>query len=823
MNSNSQNRNPNLSRMLGRAIVTATLGVCVMPMTAALGQAVESTQPAADVGESIIDRRVRELSTRIEALPTVTADATRTRAILRVAVETAHALHLSMANAGVSPDADQTPLQRAEVLLSDVESMLKDAENGRFDAGRRVSEQSFMLPMSREADVVALFERDIEFLKSRPNLPLAAPTTKKSSFANVGASRDNGDLIFAALVASAHPQSRFLDDPELFERALRAIAGYVESHRISKGDPNLNEFFTMEKNFFAIFCFDRVFPGALLPSQRQAIAEGLDSRAAAIEKRFVEGDLINWCNADISYAAALIHGGLLANRPRLIEIGEAVVNQHVSEQFPDGGFAYVRGQNECLGYHHIVVRVLNRLWMTTGSETARLGVVRSAPFTLLSIEPVVVGSFAMSPAWKSMWNNSYSTAPEAVYHSKNPYLKTYQLVRRAYAERLRPRLPISAMEVLLDLSDVQAKPLPDGYIVQDRNLQGLRARQSTFSIAATAREVRSPVGLETLITATSTDRFDPQRPFPLNAAIDAVGAGPTFDESRRVQASGHIMANLSSTLLLGRDAAGLTASYSLAAQDFGPRMIHTDHTGRQQWVVLPDRIVGRVEVTPGSTPAVALHGRVRLAYGAVGIAVYKTEINDLGQNRFEYGGLRVAIHDHNFDSVDIERETNVFREQRPVGTDVRLTHAIDPAVDTNRTPRYYIVEIRDRRAATDANAIQIDTGKLQGLRVTHDGRTTITLMNVTDSPVPIRPTELAGGAVSVLRKVVDDTPPAPQSLPAEDLSEIVLAPGEGITLLTGDRAAEPAWNSFESMLQSLEKSDHPAKPLQYLLPGIQYR
>ncbi len=823
MSSPTHGHVPSASRILCRAIFTAVLGVCVMPSATAFGQASGSTEVAAEANESIFDRRVRDLSMRIGALPAVSNDAIRARAIMRVAVETSQALHQSMAGSAGSPDADPTPLMRAEALLSDVESMLKDAESGRFDAGRRVSQQSFMLPMSREADVVALFERDIEFLKSRPNLPPPAPTLKKSAFANVNASRDNGDLIFATLVAAAHPESRFLDDPELFERALRAVAAYIESHRISSGDQNLNEFFTMEKNFFAIFCFDRLYPGALLPSQRQAIAEGLDARATAIEKRFIDGDLINWCNADISYAAALIHGGLLVNRPRLVEIGEAVVNQHVSEQFPDGGFAYVRGQNECLGYHHIVVRVLNRLWMTTGSETARLAVTRSAPFALLSIEPTIVGSFAMSPAWKSMWNTSYSTAVEAVYHSRSPYLKTYQLVRRAYAERLRPRLPISAMEVLLDLSDVQAKPLPDGYLVQDRNLQGLRARQSTFSIAATAREVRSPVGLETLITATSTDRFDPTRPFPLNAAIDAIGAGPTFDDSRRVQASGHIMANLSSSLLLGRDVAGLTANYSLAAQDFGPRMIHTDHTGRQQWVILSDRIVGRVEVTPGSTPAVALHGRVRLAYGAVGLAVYKTEITDLGQYRYEYGGLRVAIHSHNFDRVDIERETNVFREQRPFGTDVRLTHALSPAGETNHMPRFYIVEIRDKSAATDAQATQIDTGKLQGIRVTLNGQTTITLMNVTDSPESIRPAEIAGGAVSVLRRVVDHTPPSPTTFTANDTTEIILAPGEGVTLHSGNRAAEPAWSNIEAMLQHVVTSETDPRPNEYLLPGINYR
>lgn len=747
--------------------------------------------------------RADRLAAKVSALPAATPEQARTKAVLSVAIEQARSL------GGVGHVAV------AGEWLGDVESSL-----GR-SLGRQVLEQPFLLPFSREPEVIAAFEQGVTETLATADAPLPPPTAEKSSFADVNASRNNGDHVYAFFLAGTHPQSRFKDDAELFTRALRRIAAYIDSQSIATGDKNLDEFFTMDRNYFAIYCFGQVYPDALLPSQKKRLAEGIRLRARPIEERFAKGELVNWCNADMSYASALIHGGMLSSQGRLVDIGKAVLRTHVSEQFADGGFQYIRGQNECVGYHHVMPRVMHRVWLTTRDETSLKGILQSRHYTPLSVEPPIVGSFYMSPAWKTLWNTSYATSPEAAFHTRDPMLKTYQLVRRAYAPATRKKGEIPAHEVMLDLGEVKATPLPDGYTVYDANLQGPRGRHGRFSFAATGRAVHDPVGLWTLVGAIAVDEFDPKRPLPLNASVGPVTAGPTMDTSGRWQSNATVLDEIRATTLLGREFAAITGSYQLSGQNVGPRKVPTSWTGSQQWVLLPDRIVGMVSVSAGDEPAASVFGRVRLHAGAMGVR-YPKQLQTIDAENYRYGDLAVRVHGHNFGRLDTEANTPLAREGRNFGTDLRFTDPQSLAAASAGTRKYtgtlyYLVEIRHASAASPATVQRIDSDGLLGVRVTHGGRTYLSVMNATPAAITVVPKQLLDGPSVVIREFKPGDANAPASL-----DTTALAPGKGLLIVSGTPAdVGSPWPSFAEMLEAYGAGNSGLKA--YDLPGLVYR
>ncbi len=793
----------------GRRPAFVLLAAVLMGASPVGAQSPEGTLPGG------LRDRIDTLTRAVADLPADSPDALRKRAFLAVVLERAAIL-------GAAGQAD-----RAQGLVDDVAGAL-----GR-DIGRQVSEQGFFLPLTREADVLAVYHKGLAEALAMPEPAFAAPSAEKSSFADVNASRLNGDRIFDYLVATSHPQSQRLDDIEAFTRAARRVCVYIESQVIAAKDTHVGDFFAMDRNLFAIYCFSRVYPDLLLPSQRAMLADGVRLRSKPQEERFAKGELVNWCNSDISYAGALIHGGLLSGEQGLVRIGEAVIERHVSEQFGDGGFQYVRGQNESEGYHAVMPAVLHRVWLTTRNPTALRGIMQSRNYTPLSIEPPIVGVFYLAPAWKWTWNTWYSTSPEAAWHTRSPLLKTYQLVRRAYLPSTRRKGEVITSLALLDLSEVEAHPLPDRYMVFDANTQGPRGRHGQFGFAATGRPVTHPVGLQTFVGAHAVDAFDPSRPLPLNSAVAGVFAGPTLKNTGRFDATATLADEPVTTVMMGRDVAALTARYRLSGQNVGPRKLPSSWAGHQQWVFLPDRIVGIVTVIPGAEQAFDVTGRIKLLHGGTGVQ-YPKQIRQIDGRRYAYGDIEVRVIDHSFGRVDVEANTPTLREGRNTATDVRLVD--QPSVDESTRqarrydrPLYFVVEARyapakasaegESQAADPAAGIErIAEGTLSGVRVQIGDKTWASLMNTGTEAVTFRPGEFTRTA----RPWVFNAFRWQQDNPAGQPDSVVLAPGMGVLLIDGPGPAPlMPWPSFDAMIENFLRGD-PTLPA-YPLPGLEYR
>jgi hypothetical protein len=751
----------------------------------------EHTSPAADI---------KRLEATVGALPQGNPDQNRKKIVLQIALEQASS-YLDAGNA-----------ERAAELCSDVNASLAKT------IGREVSQQSFFLPFTHERDVLTSFDLGVAASLARREAPLPVPVPGKSSFRNINELRANGDQIFKNLVATAHPESKYHGNPELFGRAVRRTFNYIDSLDLSK-DANMGEFFAMDRNLFAIYCLAKVYPEVLLPSQRKHLDQGLRMQCSNLMDAFGKKQLFNWCNANVSYASGLIHGGLLIGDSRYVQTGKAVMDHHVATQFPDGGFPYVTGQNESEGYHSIMPAVFNRIWLTTRDATALKGIVQGRNYTPLSIEPPIVGTYWTAPAWKWTWNSSYATSLEEAFHTRSPWLKTYQLVRRSY-DRGRKPSDFNPYEVMLDLAGIQGAPLPNGYTVFDANIQGPRARYGNFSYAVVGREVKEPVGLQTFAGCMTVDNFDPKRPLPLNAAASGVFAGPKIKTSNDFTATAQLADSPTNTVMMGHDCAALTTTHSLSGQVAGPRKKPTSWRGNQQWVLLPDRIIGMVTVIPGKEPACEVTGRVKLVHGGTG-TMYPKEIRILGPSDYGYGTLKVKIHSHNYGTVDVERNTSTLREGRNTATDIRLTDPLskdqgNASLRGYSNPLYFIVEIFPESTTANATVEKIESGDLRGIKVTVNGRRLVSLMNCGKTPAAIQTSSYALPGVPVhvisgFQYQGTNIPSAPATFPIE--------PGKGILIVSGGKHdATPPWPSFTAMMDAFSKGKTDIS--NFPLPGL---
>lgn len=756
------------------------------------------------------DGEIQKLAAKVSSLTENSPDQQRKKRTLKVALEFA-AGYLAANNPA-----------RASELMTDVAAAMS------LPMGvQKNTNQLFFLPFSRDPQVVADFNAGVAAVLSKADTPAGVPTATQSPYKeNINAIRNNGHEIFKFLVATAHPSSKFLNNPDLYERCLRRVNAYVESLCVGPEGMNVDEFFTMDNNFFGIYCFSQVYPDLLLPSQRKGIDAGVRILGAKLKKSFDARQLFHWCNANVSYASGLIHGGLLINEPSLVEMGKKVIDFHVASQFPDGGFPYTEGQNESEGYHGIMPGAFGRVWLSTRNPTALKGIVQGRNYTPLSIEPPIVGTYWTAPAWKWTWNSSYATSLEEAFHSRSPWLKTYQLVRSAYSGGRKPA-DFSAYAVMMDLSGIKARPLPNGYTVFDSNILGPRARYGNFSYAVVGRDV-SPsssreVGLQTFAGAMTVDNFDPKHPLPLNAAASGIFAGPRLRPQNDFRANYNIADSCVTTVLMGHDCASLTASHKLSGQVPGPKKTPSSWRGDQQWILLPYRIIGLVTVIPGKEKAFEVTGRIKLVYGGSGV-MYPKEIKILDETTYSFGTLRVKIHAHNFGKIDVEKNTSTLREGRNTATDVRLrdpesVSGGDAAARDYKNPLSFLVEISPTWAPANAVIQKIESGPLRGIKVISGGRQFVSLMNTGTQTAVVRVSDHISAPAKALAVAAFQYQ---QASPPTAVDSVSLAPGKGTFLVAGGKSdATPPWPSFSAMMEAFSKGG--TDLTEFPLPGLKYQ
>jgi len=117
---------------------------------------------------------------------------------------------------------------------------------------------------------------------------------------------------------------------------------------------------------------------------------------------------------------------------------------------------------------------------------------------------------------------------------------------------------------------------------------------------------------------------------------------------------GYMMANNTTPKVnTTKIASSVSISGQLQYYNSGPTGVLTNWSSYQQWITLPDRIIGIVETYPtnnAATSAFEIDGRVRFTYGRA-ISTPKYMVTEVAGSRYSYGPFKAIIHAHDFTTV----------------------------------------------------------------------------------------------------------------------------------------------------------------------------
>lgn len=573
--------------------------------------------------------------------------------------------------------------------------------------------------------------------------------------------RKMGSNCYVATWALCHPESPYAGDPRLLKRVLRLMQAIFQNHRdgdfnpgrqAARGrDPNINRF-CFVPTFEAYLLLTATYPDLLLPSKqtqwrnsaRVATRYQVETYGTRAEK---EPPDCYYANMDAHYMLMLELAGRLFASDRYHKEAERFCQLMADALYPDGAFSYHGFQNECFTYHKINVAHLARYWQLSGSELARETVVKSRRYYPYNVEPGGVPEYYTDCFWKHYWGGVSPIGPEIVAGMtgcpKN---------RRLAKDELRWEKPshyYAIYAATLYRPDLEAKSLPDQFLIHDENIQGPRGRFGRWSFAGTTRRAgHGYQGRDTFVGGMVVDK--PTREYPLNAALQVVTnqyrlkprqSNPP-EQANRWRECRYLSQEEHNAVTMGKDFATLTTRYRIQNVAWGGRSTPTDWSGNQQWILTPRRLVGVLEIKPLSTQkAYSIHGRIRFG-------LHK-QIQRLGDSTFQYGSLRCRLHEHNYaDVVTRKSETfyldkpRSFRSEEIVLRDDKSIRADEQEQLTypKGTRQFFTVEVFPEWSDPAVDVRRMATsGGLRGVELRTAKQQVLLVHNTTDAEVAFEP------------------------------------------------------------------------------------
>lgn len=548
-----------------------------------------------------------------------------------------------------------------------------------------------------------------------------------------------------------------------------------------------------------------------------------------------------YVNRDVSYAEVLAHTGLYRSRTDWTDFARTLVTSlNTRCIYPDGAYSYIREQNETANYHGGTNNSLAKIHSVLDVPEALTAIAKTVNYELISIEPAEVPEFYTAPSWKTQWNgqSGYSGEP-LLFLTQNPYLKgqfdTFKaLFGAGYNPMYRKILP-TPLNVSFYRNDITAKPLPDNYVVYDRNIQGPRGRYGRFSYAISGRDVDAgePVNTTSVSGSVTPGGLPGMQTF-VGAMVTQAGRqtvnGVNRDEYNAallaVQSKVHVRTaanqewrdwvytttRINPKTTVTKTAATFSSPGNLQRQNTGPSTFDSDWATYQQWITLPDRLIGVVETFPkGGNPAKALEidGRVRLTYGRAELTNPKNITVLEADKRFAYGNLQTIIHDHDFSTVSTATGAGILRDDYPTAAEIILRYNLSDGTNLytypGNTRKYFIVEIRQSGASGEATVSRLSDGDLKGLVVNLNGQTYRSFRNLGSGQLSVDlSTSLTAGTIHKVYYARNDNElQTPQSFTTTSLS---LAANEQVFLVSGNRG-EPlsnGLNTFNTLLSAMD-------------------
>lgn len=637
------------------------------------------------------------------------------------------------------------------------------------------------------------------------------------------------------------PYSSYRYHPELFRRLLTILYATTEDYKINGMEASaipgtntnaINDWFAAKKMSNVWRMCDTSFSQFIVPTFNQILSDATDTMGKLFYAFAQSIDTYQYTNRDISYAEVLMNVGTMKKNTTWLDMSKRMVDTiNLVARLPDGAYMYYKKQNETTNYHGGTTSSLSRIWAVSGYQPAWDCVSKTAMYEIFSLEGNANPEFNTAPAWHTQWNGGSGFSPEAlIYITQNQYLKArYNKIRQnvGYVDDMpssvafyNPNIPT-------------ANNLPDNYVCYDRNIQGVRGRYGSFSYTGTTRNVSIPntePGLQTIVgamkTITNANGKD-----SLDAALMSVHSKVHIKNSAIPQQNtdwGFMMANNTTPKVnTTKSVSSVSVSGQLQYFNSGPHGVLTNWSSYQQWITLPDRIIGVVETYPTNntpTQAFEIDGRVRFTYGRA-ISTPKYLVTEVAGSRYSYGPFKAIIHAHDFTSVTTDTAGVVldsYRNAMEIIFRYNLSNGTSLYTYPASTKKYFIVEIRDSTAVGDAVVTRdVATNGLRGLIVTLNGKSyasyrndnsTAAAINIASIVVPNATNEVHFSRGDTLINLPQSVTASTLSVPANEQILLISTTtpstdlGRGWMnyneLLTGSTTLPLTLNSFSGMVEN---------------------
>ncbi|MFA5646587.1 MAG: hypothetical protein WDA18_09615 [Candidatus Ratteibacteria bacterium] len=363
-------------------------------------------------------------------------------------------------------------------------------------------------------------------------------------------------------------------------------------------------------------------------------------------------------NMDVYYALFMYLGWKITKQPSYKKEFQQILRYLEKAQFPDGGWTYIKGTNECPAYHDIIVIVLARLWQVSQDKTVIDMLQKSASYYPLLLGQSLTPEYYTDPWWKHYWRPQSPQGPDIVA----------SVTGDRYNRWIGNRLPRSAKKKdgLLSLytallwKPVKEKSYAKERIVYDANIEGPRGQFKNWSWAATAR-----YGSDTIVGAlVHTHNQD---------IIGVLGILPEIKaEKRRL-----LHAKQDSIGITPKGTKGITSITKKGCSfDVSYQMAHFRSIWevepfpwlwkcRQQWEMNKDSLHGIITVTSLATQS-SPSPWIRIRFGK------EKSLLRINKKLFSYGPLQLKIGKSDFDKIKIRQAPAFPYAIRNDSTDIIL-------------------------------------------------------------------------------------------------------------------------------------------------------
>ena len=560
------------------------------------------------------------------------------------------------------------------------------------------------------------------------------------SVADAWAFRRYGEDLFNAVWATTRPGSPLRHHPMLLTNALNLLDVISRLHQdgdynpqrsaIHGYDPNINRF-CLAPTLDAWCELQAAYPDLLPPAWRTLLETGLH-RLVDRQLREYGVDRSPYPNMDAYYLLIMDRAARLWKDDRYAQQRDMIFQRLESAVYPGGAWTYKEPQNECFCYHQIDVLFLARFWRLSGNAAALALLRRTVPYYPRNVEPAGMAEYYTDPAWKHYWIPAEAPGPGAIASLFDDPLNQRAAEVCAAIRGWGNGYPAALAADLW--KHVPSKPLPDQYVFLDANIQGPRGRFGPWSFAGNGRNFgEDPRGKDTFVGCMLTD--ESRRPLPLDAAVQLVTTEVLLlaeDKSHGAACYQSHQERLSTTL--GPEFGSLAAGYRLSHSDQDEHPILLPWRGVQAWYLSRTRLVGLVSLEAMvDDRQAAIHGRIRLGLDR--------PLREQGHNTWQYGGLIVTIHDHNYATIE-SRPSPTCVQDKPKGYRSTEITLLDPrsraaghtgsVVYPQGTRYHFLVEVHANSSSPAQGVRRVEDGRCVGFRFDEPGRRVLLLHNPTD-------------------------------------------------------------------------------------------